>query len=175
MRRFLCNLARWGLRPDSVTAERIKEDQEYEGVRVSCRAYLGQARIDLQIDVGFGDAVVPRPTSVIYPTMLDYPAPALLAYPRQAVVAEKYQAMVMLGISNSRMKDFFDLWLLANRFAFDGPSLCHAIQATFRRRKTSLPATPPLALTSAFGTDGAKMKQWAAFVFAMLDLTFMPG
>jgi hypothetical protein len=150
--------------PDSVTAARIKEDQEYEGVRVSCRAYLGQARTDLQIDVGFGDAVVPRPAGVTYPAMLEFPAPALLAYPRQAVVGEKYQAMVTLGIANSRMKDFFDLWVLANRFAFDGPSLCQAIQATFRRRKTVLPVAPPLALTPAFGTDAAKVKQWAAFL-----------
>jgi predicted nucleotidyltransferase component of viral defense system len=150
--------------PATVTAERIKEDQEYEGVRVGCRAHLGQARIDLQIDVGFGDAVVPRPADVTYPAMLEFPAPVLKAYPRQAVVAEKYQAMVALGIANSRMKDFFDLWVLAHHFAFDGPSLCQAIQATFRRRKTALPAAPPLALTAAFGADAAKMKQWAAFV-----------
>jgi hypothetical protein len=150
--------------PATVTAERIREDQEYEGVRVGCQARLGQARIDLQIDVGFGDAVVPRPADVTYPTMLEFPAPLLQAYPRQAVVAEKYQAMVALGIANSRMKDFFDLWLLANRFAFDGPSLGQAIQATFRRRKTTLPPAPPLALTGAFGTDAAKRKQWEAFV-----------
>jgi predicted nucleotidyltransferase component of viral defense system len=150
--------------PATVTAERIKEDQEYEGVRVGCRVHLGQARIDLQIDVGFGDAVVPHPTRVTYPTMLEFPAPALRAYPRQAVVAEKYQAMVTLGIGNSRMKDFFDLWVLAKQFAFDGPSLCQSIQATFHRRKTPLPAAPPLALTTAFGTDAAKVKQWVAFV-----------
>lgn len=150
--------------PTTVTAERIKEDQEYEGVRVGCQARLGQARIDLQIDVGFGDAVVPRPTDVTYPTMLEFSAPMLKAYPMQAVVAEKFQAMVALGIANSRMKDFFDLWVLANRFAFNGPILCQAIQATFRRRKTTLPAAPPLALTAEFGTDAAKMKQWSAFV-----------
>jgi hypothetical protein len=96
--------------------------------------------------------------------MLEFPAPVLKAYPRQAVVAEKFRAMVALGIANSRMKDFFDLWVLANRFAFDGPSLCQAIQATFRRRKTALPAAAPLALTAAFGTDAAKVKQWGAFV-----------
>lgn len=150
--------------PTTVTAERIKEDQEYEGVRVGCQARLGQARIDLQIDVGFGDAVVPRPADVTYPAMLEFSAPVLKAYPMQAVVAEKFQAMVALGIANSRMKDFFDLWVLANRFAFDGPSLCQAVQATFRRRKTPLPATPPLALTAPFGTHAAKMKQWSAFI-----------
>ncbi|MGL4552765.1 MAG: nucleotidyl transferase AbiEii/AbiGii toxin family protein [Gemmataceae bacterium] len=149
--------------PASVTAGVIKEDQEYEGVRVGCRVHLGQARIDLQIDVGFGDAVVPRATSVTYPTMLDFPAPVLKAYPMQAVVAEKFQAMVVLGIANSRMKDFFDLWVLANRFGFDGPSLTRALAATFRRRKTPVPAAPPLALTPAFGADGAKVTQWQAF------------
>jgi predicted nucleotidyltransferase component of viral defense system len=164
----VCNLAveEDGLTydPSSVTAERIKEDQEYEGVRVRCRAHLGQARIDLQIDIGFGDVVVPRATEVTYPAMLEFPAPVLKAYPRETVVAEKFQAMAALGIANSRMKDFFDLWVLANRFTFDGSSLGQAVQATFRRRKTGLPAEPPVALTATFGTDPAKVKQWAAFV-----------
>ena len=150
--------------PASVTAGRIKEDQEYEGVRVECRVHLGQARIDLQVDVGFGDAVVPRASTVTYPAMLEFPAPVLKAYPRQAVVAEKFQAMVALGIANSRMKDFFDVWVLARGFAFDGPSLSQAIHATFRRRKTALPTEPPLALTPEFGTDDGKKKQWAAFL-----------
>jgi hypothetical protein len=150
--------------PATVTTERIKEDQEYEGVRVGCRAQLGQARSDLQTDVGFGDAVVPRPTRVRYPTMLEFPAPALRAYRRETVVAEKFQAMVMLGIGNSRMKDFFDLWFLARNFDFDGPTLCQAVQATFHRRKTDLPAKAPLALTPEFGTDAGKTKQWLAFL-----------
>jgi hypothetical protein len=150
--------------PATVTAARIKEDQEYEGVRVQCHAQLGQARIHLQIDVGFGDVVVPRPANITYPTMLEFPAPVLRAYPRETVVAEKFQAMVMLGIANSRMKDFFDLWTLANGFAFNGISLCRAIRATFRRRKTDLPSAPPLALTREFGADTAKVKQWEAFI-----------
>ena len=150
--------------PASVTAGPIKEDQDYEGVRLSCRVHLGQARIDLQIDIGFGDAVVPRETEVRYPTILEFPAPILKAYPKQVVVAEKFQAMVALGIANSRMKDFFDVWVLANRFEFDGPSLSRAIHATFRRRKTPLPTEPPLALTPTFGTDTGKTKQWAAFI-----------
>jgi predicted nucleotidyltransferase component of viral defense system len=150
--------------PATVTAERIKEDQEYEGVRVGCRAQLGQARIDLQIDVGFGDAVVPRPIRVNYPAMLEFAAPVLRAYPRETVVAEKFQAMVMLGIANSRMKDFFDLWTLAKAFEFDGASLWGAIRATFHRRKTALPTAPPLALTAEFGANVAKVRQWEAFV-----------
>lgn len=150
--------------PDSVTAERIKEDQDYEGVRVHCPVRLENAEIVLQIDIGFGDAVTPRTTHVRYPTLLEFPAPDLKAYPRQTVVAEKFQAMVALGIANSRMKDFYDLWVLARTFEFDGPTLSRAIQATFRRRKTDVPATPPLALTEAFATDAQKTKQWAAFL-----------
>ncbi len=139
--------------PATVTAGRIKEDQEYEGVRVHCEVKLGQARIDLQIDVGFGDAVTPRAIEVQYPTILAFPAPVLPAYQRETVISEKFQAMVALGIANSRMKDFFDLWILARDFAFDGPRICRAIHATFRRRKTDLPSAPPIALTSEFGTD----------------------
>lgn len=150
--------------PATVTAAHIKEDQDYEGVRVGCRAQLGRARINLQIDVGFGDVVVPPPAMVTYPAMLEFPAPVLRAYPRETVAAEKFQAMVMLGIANSRMKDFFDLWTLANGFTFDGASLCRAIRATFKRWKTALPTAPPLALTPEFGADMAKSKQWGAFI-----------
>ena len=107
---------------------------------------------------------MPRATEVTFPTMLDFPSPILRAYPRETVVAEKFQAMVALGIANSRMKDFFDLWVLADRFSFDGATVCHAIRATFRRRKTPLPSEPPLALTPTFSADATKTKQWAAFI-----------
>lgn len=150
--------------PAAVHAERIKEDQDYEGVRVVCEAKLGQARVSLQVDIGFGDAITPKAEEVHYPTMLEFPAPVLRAYPRPTVVAEKFQAMVALGIANSRMKDFFDLWILARDFEFDGAVLGKAIQATFKRRKTALPAQAPLALTPEFGMDAAKVKQWQAFV-----------
>lgn len=150
--------------PATVSAERMKEDQEYEGVRATCIARLGQARISLQIDIGFGDAVTPRPVLVEYPTILDFPAPSIAAYPRETVVAEKFQAMVALGIANSRMKDFFDLWTLARGFQFEGAALAGAIRATFLRRRTPVPADPPLALTEKFGNDAAKTKQWEAFI-----------
>jgi predicted nucleotidyltransferase component of viral defense system len=149
---------------ESVRGERIKEDQEYEGIRVHCEARLENARIPLQIDVGFGDAVTPPATGVRYPTLLEFPAPALRAYQRETVIAEKFQAMIALGIANSRMKDFYDLWVLARGFAFDGSTLSRAIRATFRRRKTALPTAAPLALTAEFGEDAAKRKQWAAFL-----------
>ncbi len=108
--------------------------------------------------------MTPAATRVRYPTLLGFPAPELRAYRRETVIAEKFQAMVALGIANSRMKDFYDLWVLARGFAFEGPTLCRAIRATFRRRKTALPAQAPLALTADFSEDAAKRKQWEAFV-----------
>ena len=108
---------------DSVRAESMKEDEEYQGLRLKLVSRLGNARIPIQIDIGFGDAVTPEPDEVIYPTLLDGPAPTLKAYPRETVVAEKFQAMVMLGIANSRMKDFYDLWILMRQFEFSGPAL----------------------------------------------------
>lgn len=149
---------------DSVRAEQIKEDDEYEGIRLRIDARLGNARIPLQIDIGFGDVVTPGPQDVTYPTLLDFPAPLLRAYPRETVVAEKFQAMVHLGMANSRMKDFYDIWTLAKTFDFDGHALGQAIQATFERRQTALPSTAPLALTSEFSSDRAKATQWAAFL-----------
>ena len=150
--------------PDTVAAGRIKEDQEYEGVRIGCVAKLGQARIDLQVDVGFGDAITPGPVTVQYPALLDLLAPELAAYPREMVVAEKFQAMVSLGIANSRMKDFFDVRVLARSFGFARPVLADAIRATFARRKTAVPVAPPLALTAEFGEDKSKATQWQAFL-----------
>ena len=132
-------------RAESVHAVRMKEDEEYEGLRLKLQAYLDAARISVQIDVGFGDAVTPGPDEITYPTLLDFPAPTLKAYPRVTVVAEKFQAMVMLGIANSRMKDFYDVWTLARHFAFSGPVLCAAMRATFERRKTVLPSTTALS------------------------------
>jgi predicted nucleotidyltransferase component of viral defense system len=151
-------------RAESVRVERIKEDQEYEGLRVHCEAGLENARIPLQIDIGFGDAVTPPATRVRYPTLLEFPPPELKAYRRETVVAEKFQAMVMLGIANSRMKDFYDLWVLSRRFEFAGAALSRAIRATFRRRKTDLPAHTPTALSAEFYEDAGKRKQWEAFV-----------
>jgi hypothetical protein len=150
--------------PAAVSASRIKEDQEYEGVRVTCPVRLGQARVTLQVDVGFGDAITPAPSRVSYPTILDFPPPVLKAYPKETVVAEKFQTMVALGMTNSRMKDFFDLWVLSRDFAFDRATLTKAMAATFRRRRSLPPTEPPLALTGEFGTDPTKVKQWEAFV-----------
>lgn len=149
--------------PSSVHGERIKDEEEYEGVRLRLIALLGQARIPLQIDVGFGDRVVPGPEEIDFPTLLDFPAPHLKSYTRESVVAEKFEAMVKLGILNSRMKDFYDLWSLSLSFSFDGPTLCNAIKATFETRGTAVPIEAPLALTSEFYEDEQKNAQWKAF------------
>jgi len=149
---------------DSVVAERIKDDAEYEGVRVMLDARLGSARIRLQIDVGFGDATVPPPEPAEFPVLLDQPAPRLRAYRRETVIAEKLQAMVDLGLANSRMKDFFDLRFLAATFDFAGPELAGAIEATFARRNTAVPQEVPTGLTDGFAADIAKQTQWRAFL-----------
>jgi predicted nucleotidyltransferase component of viral defense system len=149
---------------DTVSAERIRDDENYEGVRVLIQARLGVARISLQIDIGFGDVITPAPVDVQYPSMLNFPAPKLRAYPRETVVAEKFEAMVKLGMANSRMKDFYDLWELSRRFDFQGRTLKAAIQATFNRRQTEFPSTMPLCLTPEFYDAPQKQTQWNAFL-----------
>lgn len=149
---------------DTVSATRMKEDEEYEGIRIKLEARLGSARIPIQVDIGFGDVITPAEEETTFPTVLDFPAPVLRSYPRETVVAEKFQAMVMLGIGNSRMKDFFDLFTLCGQFEFDGEVVRQAIAATFQRRKTSVPSVPPLALTPEFTDDELKSKQWDAFL-----------
>jgi hypothetical protein len=131
---------------------------------VKLEARLGRSRIDLQVDIGFGDVITPKAEAIEYPTLLGMEPPRLRAYPRETVVAEKLEAMVKLGIANSRMKDFFDLSVLARSFGFSGPVLRDAIAATFRRRGTVIPTERPVALTGSFASDGAKRTQWKAFV-----------
>ena len=149
---------------DSVDVGPIREDQEYGGVRILLLALVTTAKVRLQIDVGFGDAITPDAIEVEFPALLDFPAPRLRAYPRETVVAEKLEAMVKLGLANSRMKDFYDLVVLARMFEFDGQLLVRAIAATFQRRGTPLPNGLPVALTSTFVGDALKNTQWSAFV-----------
>lgn len=149
---------------DTVRGEAIREDQEYEGVRILLECRLASARIFLQIDIGFGDAVVPDPTATEYPTLLDFPAPRIRAYPRESVVAEKYQALVALGIANSRMKDYYDIWMIAHTFSFDGSLLSRALEATFSRRHTSIPGENPMGLSDEYCDDSTKNFQWRAFL-----------
>ena len=146
-----------------VKGERIKEDAEYEGVRVHVPASLDGARIVMQIDVGFGDVVDPPPARLTFPVLLPLAPPVLLAYAPETVIAEKFHAMVVLGIANSRMKDFFDIWTLARTHSFEIKQLARSIRGTFERRRTSVPESAPLALTAEFLEDASKRVQWAAF------------
>lgn len=149
---------------DSLSVGPIREEQEYGGVRVELIARIVTARVRLQVDVGFGDAVTPNAGLVEFPPLLDFPAPRLRAYTRETVVAEKVEAMVQLGIANSRMKDFYDVAVLARDFDFDGELLARALRATFERRRTALPKTVPVALSAEFFQDSTKKAQWAGFV-----------
>lgn len=126
-------------------------------------ARLGTARFRLQVDTGFGDILVPGPVSVRLPTLLDFSPLEVQGYTRESAIAEKYQAMVYLGAVNSRMKDFYDVWSLATRFAFEGAVLAQAIQETFRQRRTALQITPT-AFTPTFADDPDKQAQWGAFI-----------
>jgi len=148
----------------TIKGTRIREDQEYEGVRLTLTARLAAARIPVQIDIAFGDAVKSEPTEEEFPTLLPLPPPRLKIYPREAVIAEKFQTMVALGIANSRMKDFSDIWTLARAFPFEGGALGEAIAATFKRRHAALPTIAPLALTPEFSEDRSKQAQWKAFL-----------
>jgi len=147
----------------TVEAEHIAEDADYKGIRVRFRGSLGTARIVMQLDIGFGDVVIPSPEPTNYPTLLDLPAPHLRGYSRESTIAEKFEAMVKLGILNSRMKDFFDLWLMSRKFDFDGATLAEAILKTFSTRGTKIPAEP-IALTDAFAGDTTKAAQWRGFL-----------
>ncbi len=147
----------------SVRAERIAEGADYEGIRVKFRGHLGTARVGMQLDIGFGDVVVPRALQVVYPTILDMSPPRIQCYSRETTIAEKFEAITKLGIVNSRMKDFYDIWFLSRVYEFDGKVLSKAIAKTFARRNTEIqPAT--IAFTDAFVQDPTKQTQWKAFV-----------
>lgn len=151
--------------PDSITVDEIREEARYGGLRVRLLGLLGNARCVVQLDVGYGDAVMPGPEEAVYPTLLDdQPPPRLRVYPRAAVVAEKLEAIVSLGMANSRMKDYFDLRALAREGALDARQLANAIAATFQRRGTDVPVDVPLGLSDEFARDAAKRAQWKAFL-----------
>ena len=150
--------------PETIRAEPIRKEAEYEGWRFRFHGRLGNARLFWQVDFGFGDAVVPGPDPVEYPALLDGPPPTILAYPIESAVAEKVQAMVALDMANSRLRDFYDLWFLSRTVAFDGTRLVEALRATFERRGTPVPGGPPTALTPTFSEDREKRRQWSAFL-----------
>lgn len=145
-------------------ADLIREALEYSGLRLRTIAAVASARVNIVIDIGFGDATEPGIEDVVLPVLLGQPAPRLRAYARETVIAEKFQALVVLGLANSRYKDFYDLWVLSRAFTFDDGRLARAIRATFDRRRTEIPAEPPDALTPAFAGDPMKRQQWSNYI-----------
>lgn len=152
--------------PESVSTIRIAEDADYEGVRATFRGRIATTRIAMQIDMGFSDVVTPGPVEICYPVILDYPAPILRAYNRETAIAEKFEAMISLGRLNSRLKDFFDVWMLAKTSDFRGVDLAAAILATFRRRGTEF-TTAPQVFDEDFAVDPSKQSQWTGFLKRM--------
>jgi predicted nucleotidyltransferase component of viral defense system len=148
----------------SFTHEEIKKEDKYPGLRIRFSATIGSARIALQFDIGIGDSVFPVAETMAYPTLLQHEAPHLKTYPRYTVVAEKFSTMLIRGMLNSRIKDYYDLWLLAETFPFDGAILQEAISRTFDRRNVTIPKTFPDALTNAFSALPSKASQWNAFI-----------
>jgi len=149
---------------DKLEVDRIRDELAYGGLRIKTRAILAGAQIPVSVDIGFGDATEPGLVDLDYPVLLDAAPPKLRAYPLETVIAEKFEAMVSLGLANTRLKDFYDIWMLSRTFKLPTDRLTVAIRATFARRGTAIPATAPVALTEQFGEDPSKQGQWTAFI-----------
>ncbi len=150
--------------PETMSIETITKEADYDGKRIRFLATLGTARAMVQVDVGIGDVVIPGPIWIDYPVLLEGEKPHLLAYTPESSIAEKFHAMVKLDIGNSRMKDFYDIWVLSDHLEFDGAVLSQAIRSTFERRATAMSDEIPTALTIRFANDDAHRKQWQAFL-----------
>jgi len=150
--------------PDTVKVKKIKEGADYEGIRVKFTGFLERSRVPMQVDIGFGDAIYPKPQIIDYPVILDFPKPKLRGYPIETVVAEKFEAMVKLGALNSRMKDFYDVWLMTRQFNFEGESLVKAFEKTFARRKTALPEKPPFFVDEIYKERSDQQVLWRGFL-----------
>jgi hypothetical protein len=148
----------------SIEGKKIKEDADYEGVRVKFKGYLQRSRINMQIDVGFGDVIVPKPKAINYPVILDFPKPHLKGYSFESVISEKVEAMIKLGLLNSRMKDFYDVWLLIRQFNFRGRVLAEALRQTFNHRKTELPRKAPLFAPEIYDKKSDRQSMWTEFL-----------
>ena len=164
----VCNIsvAPDGVKFDStvVQGRKIKEDADYEGVRVKFTGFLDRARIPMQIDIGFGDIVYPKTKVIDYPVILDFPKPRLNGYPQESVISEKFEAMIKLGLLNSRMKDFYDIWLMMRQFEFKGINLANAIKRTFNHRKTDIPQNKPLFADEIYDEKSDRQILWRAFL-----------
>ncbi|WP_029890669.1 nucleotidyl transferase AbiEii/AbiGii toxin family protein [Polycyclovorans algicola] len=151
--------------PQQVFGNETRKEAGYGGVRIELPATLDGARLTLQVDIGFGDAVTPAPEAILYPVLLsDLPPPQLRAYPKYTVVAEKFHAICLLGLANSRMKDYFDLWILLREGTLDLGEMKRAIDATFARRRMTMPVVLPVGLSNSFALDASKQMQWRAFL-----------
>ena len=159
----------------SIRSEPIRDHTEYHGVRVRMRAQLDSARIPVQVDVGFGDVVTPEARAATYPGLLDLPTPEIRMYPRETVVAEKFQAIVSLSTANTRVKDYYDLWHVSQRYEFNGTVLNRAILRTFGRRETALPEETPAGLRLDYLSDAQRVRQWNAFVERSTTATGTPS
>ncbi|MCM3797715.1 nucleotidyl transferase AbiEii/AbiGii toxin family protein [Caldibacillus thermoamylovorans] len=148
---------------NGITAERIKEDADYEGVRIKIPASLGRMKKQLQLDIGFGDVIIPKPRDIQYPTLLNMKPPEIRVYSTDSVIAEKFEAMISLSVANSRMKDFYDIFTLLSTENFDGRVLWEAIFETFQRRRTNLEKEHPV-FSPSFAEDEIRIKQWKAFL-----------
>ena len=150
--------------PESITVAEIREGQTYQGKRLQIAGQLGSAKLHVQVDVGFGDAVVERHREVVLPTLLDFPAPRLRAYPVEAVISEKLHAMAEHGMVNSRMKDIYDVLVLSERLAFEGSALIEAVRRTFERRGTQVSVASLAPLSSVFSADATTRNRWRGFL-----------
>lgn len=150
--------------PGTVSGQKIKENADYEGVRVKFRGFLERSRISMQIDVGFGDIIYPNPKIIEYPAILDLPKPHLKGYTIESVVSEKFEAMVKLGLLNSRMKDFYDIWIMIHQFDFNGSEIIEALKKTFKHRKTILPERKPLFAEEIYDEKSDRQTLWQAFL-----------
>jgi len=160
---------------ESITVTQIREESVYDGVRIIMRAALGSMPMRLQVDVGFGDQIVPAPQSAEFPALLAEHGPVIRSYSPETVIAEKFNAMIVLGMANSRMKDYFDIWMLSRNFTIDADVLREAIRQTFNKRRTEFPQTEPIALSEEFFGNEAKQSQWEGFIRKQRRLDSAPS
>jgi predicted nucleotidyltransferase component of viral defense system len=159
----------------AMRAQDVREADDYSGVCLSFTADIGGAKLPVQIDFGFGDAVTPGPVLLDYPSLLDFPRPRLRAYPVETVIAEKFRAVVHFGLANTRMKDLYDLWPISRRFELAGATVSAAMKATFARRGTPLPSSLPAGLSERFADDARKQNLWRVFLERMAATASAPN
>lgn len=160
-----CEIALDGINYEttSIKLTEMQVNGEYHGVRVLFTANMHSAKIPMQLDIGFSDLIFPEPVVIAYPTILDFPPPKLKGYTPESVIAEKFEAMMKLGLVNTRMKDFFDVWILSQQLSFIGESLQSAIKMTFERRQTPLNALPD-SINEVFYADLIHQTRWKQFL-----------